>query len=808
MKISRQWLLKYITTENELSDDLIAEVLTDCGLEVENTARFTSVKGELAGLIVGEVLSVSRHPNADKLSICIVNTGKETPLNIVCGASNVESGQKVIVALPGTIVHPLHGDTFMIKESKIRGEVSQGMICAEDEIGLGESHAGIMVLNPALKAGSLAADYFDVYRDTVFEIGLTPNRSDAASHIGVARDLAAVFNLSGSARLNNISVKDFKTGTGNATFEVVIDDPLACSRYSALNIFGVDVKESPIWLQNNLKAVGLKPVNNIVDAANFVMFETGHPLHVFDADIIKGKKVIVRKPKAGTLFTTLDGVERELTGNDLMICDENDPMCMAGVYGGIHSGVSSTTQNIFIESACFDPKHIRISSKHHHLKTDASFRFERGVDPDYSVTALKRVAMLIQQLAGGEIAANIQDIYSSPEVPVQIEFSMNRLHSITGIPLKQETVKGILTDLGFDIFSSTVDKIVMVVPSFKRDVTREIDVIEEVIRIYGYNKIQTPGKLSYTIVPSPPDQSEYFKDVSSCYLSDNGFFEIINNSLVAEHHGNTLPAERVQLLNPLSNELNLLRTNLLGSGLSTLAYNFNRRVSDLKFFEFGKTYIQKGVSYIETRGMSLIVTGKKQGIHWKIKQENTDQLFLKAHMQNMFKSAGLNQIKSDYSYGSDLIENGMAFYIDEKIIGFLGMVKAEMLRKFDIVQPVFYGEILVDEVLRLSGKTQMVFQPLAKFPEVKRDLSMLIDEAVRYSEIKKQILDIHDARITHINVFDLYRGDKITEGKKSCAISITIQDTEKTLIEKDIDQIISKVIFALEHNLGAMIRRG
>src|SRR6185436_2414006 len=653
MKISYNWLKQYINVD--LPPAEVSALLTNCGLEVESLEKFETVKGGLKGVVIGEVTEKQKHPNADRLSVTKVNTGAGEPLQIVCGAPNVEAGQKVAVALVGSTLFPVSGEPLEIKKSKIRGELSEGMICAEDEIGLGTSHAGIMVLDDDAVVGTPAADYFKIEEDWIFEIGLTPNRADAASHIGVARDLAAVLNSSSSSN----SSKLLFPSTDNLTIEnhelkiqVAVENKKDCIRYSGISLTSVTIGDSPEWLKNRLKSIGLKPINNIVDISNFVLFETGQPLHIFDADEIGGKKVIVKNLAAKTKFITLDEKERELNGDELMICDANGGMCMAGIFGGIKSGVSEKTKNIFIESACFNPASIRKSSKYHGLKTDASFRFERGTDPDNTIYALGRAALLIKEICGGVISSEIIDVYPSPVENTKVEYNFKRGSGLMGMDINPPVIKNILKDLGIMVTNENSELLQLSVPNYKVDVKREADVVEEIMRIYGYNRIPVPSKMN-TPLPSHAQtiKEKFVKNISQ-FLTSNGFFETFSNSLTKESYAEILnkKEEAVKILNPLSGDLSIMRPTLIFSGLESIQYNRNRKNTDLRLFEFGKTYhrssggqnIVKG--YREENHLSLFLTGNRRDESWiKNSPESYSIYFLKSLLNNLLVNSGIQQ---------------------------------------------------------------------------------------------------------------------------------------------------------------------
>ena len=795
MKISFNWLKQYLPTD--FKGEKVAELLTDCGLEVENMETFQSIRGGLEGLVIGKVIDKIKHPDADKLSLTTVDVGTGTLLSIVCGAPNVAAGQKVVVALVGTTVHPIDGEPFKIKESKIRGQLSQGMICAEDEIGLGRSHEGIIVLDDAAIIGTLVKDYFKVEDDLIFEIGLTPNRADAASHYGVARDLAAVLSLDLEDNLELIkpSVHGFDVNNKDLKIEVIIEDKDACLRYSGVTISGIEVKDSPDWLKNRLKSIGLKPINNIVDVTNYVLHELGQPLHAFDADEIKGNKVLVKKYPNGTKFTTLDGVERTLTENDLMISNIDEPMCIAGVFGGIKSGVKKETKNIFLESAYFDPVHIRKSSRHHGLKTDASFRFERGTDPNITVYALKRAAMLIKEIAGGKISSDIIDDYPSPIENFSVELNYKSIDRLIGLKIPREKIIKILKSIEIKIVHEYDYGLKLSVPPFKVDVMREVDVVEEIIRIFGYNNIPVSEKINASLSYIQKPDKEKIKNTAANYLSDNGFHEIMSNSLTKAAYGDIDKSlnkdQNVVILNPLSNELDVLRQSMLFSGLEAISYNKNRKNHDLKFYEFGKTYHKIEDKYIENQHLILFITGRLEPESWNNKKDqNTGNIFyinyydLKGYVEGLVKRLGIKPQ-------------------DVKIES----VKKSILKHFDIQTEVFYADINWDRVIKASKNQDFKYKEVPKFPEVKRDLSLIVKKDITYAELEMLAYQTERSILKSVNIFSVFEGYNIEPGKKSYALSFILQDEEKTLTDKQIDKTMTKLMEAFEKNLQAVIRK-
>ncbi len=824
MKISYNWLKDYL--DFELSPEKLSELLTDSGLEVEGLEKWQSVTGGMEGIVIGKVITCEKHPNADKLSVTTVDVGDGRILPIVCGAPNVAAGQKVVVATVGTKLYDGE-NAFEIKKAKLRGEVSEGMICAEDEIGVGTSHDGIMVLDDNAQTGMPAKEYFNISEDYIFEIGLTPNRTDAMSHIGVDRDIKAVLdnidflNNNNTGRHINIPpVDDFNIDNRDLDIDVIVENPEACPRYTGVTISGIQVKESPDWLKNRLNAIGLRPINNIVDITNFVLHETGQPLHAFDADKITGKKVIVKKLPKGTKFITLDEVERELTENDLMICDAEKPMCKGGVFGGFDSGVTETTKSIFLESAWFDPVHIRKTSKHHDLQTDASFRFERGIDPEMVLYALKRAALLIKEIAGGKISSDIKDVYSKPFVKTEVDVLWKNIDRLIGKNLGKDVIKNILSSLEFEILEDTVDGMKLSVPSYRIDVTREADVIEEILRVYGYNNIEIPVRQTSAIVHGKKPDPEKVKNSVAAYLSDNGFSEIINNSLTKGAYYEECKAfdekQSVQILNSLSRDLNVMRQSLLFGGLEVISYNFNRKNSDQKLYEFGKVYFKnsepegdKSVieKYNEINNLALFVTGKKENESWYIPGKEIDFTFIKAMSQNLLRRIGIPFYKFDYVRSNkEYFDYGLDVFYNKKQVFEAGKISSSLLKKFDIKQDVFCAMFDWDYVFELNKKVKIQYTPISKFPEVRRDLALLLDKSIPFAEVEKLAYDTERKLLKEVNLFDVYEGKNIDAGKKSYAVSFILQDSEKTLTDKVIDKVMKKLIRTYEQKLNANIR--
>jgi phenylalanyl-tRNA synthetase beta chain len=811
MKISYHWLKQYIDIPETAEE--IGHVLTATGLEVESVEPFEPVEGGLKGLVIGEVLTCSKHPNADKLSITTVNVGDKV-LPIVCGAANVAAGQRVVVALPGTTVYPTKGEPFTIKAAKIRGEVSEGMICAEDEIGLGESHAGIMVLTTDAPNGTPASKFFNVESDYVLEIGLTPNRADAASHMGVARDVKA----SKKRALKLPSVESFKTDNNNLTIPVEVENTQACPRYSGVTISGVTIGESPDWLKNRLKSIGLSPINNIVDITNFVLHETGQPLHAFDADKITGKKVIVKTLPAGSKFRTLDDKERTLTNLDLMICNTEEPMCIAGVFGGIKSGISASTNSIFLESACFSPDYIRKTGMHHQLKTDASFRFERGTDPNITVYALKRAALLIKEIAGGLISSDIVDVYPSKIENRLIPVKDKNINRLIGKTIAREEVFAILEALDISIVHKDDKSFTVSVPPYRVDVLQEADVVEEILRIYGFNNIELSELVGTDYLAEFPDKDiNKYKRTLGGMLVGNGFYEILTNSLTnaayQQKHGLTFSGSPVEILNKLSEEQGILRQTMLFTGLEVCGYNINRKQKDLKLYEFGKIYWKQepGSSgeaksiYKEEERLALYVTGNFETENWQNKSRSVSYFDLAQHVVQLLEKSSVENIKQEKLI-DPLFDYGMRLMKGTKEIGKLGKVKTALTKDFGIKQEIFYAD-LSTALLFKSANPKFVVQEVPKFPEVRRDLSLVLDKQVTFDEIRELVLNTEKKLIKEIIAFDVYEGDKIPAGKKAYALGFTLLDENKTLTDEEIEKVMTRLMGAFEGKMGAVIRK-
>ena len=806
MKISNNWLQDYLKTD--LSIDETSDLLTDIGLEVEGVENHESIKGGLVGIVIGKILTVEKHPDADRLNLTTVDIGEGDPLHIVCGAPNVAVNLKVPVATVGTWIH-IGDDSFKIKRSKIRGQVSDGMICGPDEIGLGAKTDGIMELPDDAPIGQAGSKYFDIKTDTVFEIGLTPNRTDAMSHIGVARDLKAALNSKDhNLKMCLPSVKDFSIDSNSLEIKVDVQTPELCPRYSGLTISNITVKDSPEWLKNRLLSIGINPINNIVDITNYVLHETGQPLHAFDANKIDGNTIIVKTAKSKSKFITLDESERELSVEDLMICNENEPMCIAGVFGGLKSGVNENTTTIFLESAYFNPISIRKTAKRHILSTDASFRYERGCDPNITVYALKRAAILIKEICNGEITSDIIDFYPKPIENVNVNFSFDSLNKIAGEKINKDLVKKILKNLEINIVEDSGDSLILSIPTYRVDVTREIDVIEEVLRIYGFNTIALPDKLSTSITISNSIDSYKLKKVLSNLLASNGFNEIMNNSLTKSSYNKFIEEfkdeNNVNILNPLSSDLNIMRRTLLFSALESVEYNNNRKNSNLKFFEFGKSY-QIFDKYEENQHLYLTITGNKYEENWNVKNEKVDFFFIKEMVHTILSRLGLTKYKVK-EVNTNGLSSGLMYSVKKKPLVYFGNVDSNILKSYKIRNSVFIADFNWDLILDLVGNNKIVYKPVNKFPIIRRDLSLLINQDVSFSQLEKIARSVNNSLLQEVNLFDVYIGDKLPDNKKSYAISFVFEDNSKTLTDYQIDEVMKKLIAEFESSVGAEIR--
>lgn len=810
MKVSYNWIKDYLNVD--LSAEDCAKVLTDTGLEVEGIQEIESIKGGLKGLLVGEVLTCEQHPNADRLRKTTVDVGPET-LDIVCGAPNVAAGQKVVVATVGTILYDDKGESFKIKKGKIRGEVSLGMICGSDEIGMGGAHDGIMVLDADVKPGTPASEYFKLESDTVFEIGLTPNRSDAMGHMGVALDLRAGLAAQGQKlELTKPSVDAFQVDNSDLTLNVEVEDQEACPRYAGVTISGLKVEESPEWLRRRLEALGLSPVNNVVDITNYVLHETGNPLHAFDAAKIKGNKIVVKTLAKDTIFTTLDEQERKLDTADLMICNAEEPMCIAGVFGGLESGVTEQTTSIFLEAAFFNPVSVRKTAKRHALNTDASFRFERTVNPNTVIWALKRAALLIKEVAGGSISSEITDIYPTPIENFSVDFSYDTCDQLIGEAIDRDVIKDILANLEIEVIEENAGGLKLSVPPYRADVQREVDVIEEILRIYGYNNIGMTGRInaSLSIVPKP-DAHKVQEQISDL-LASNGFHEAMCNSLTKGSYTDGLDSlkkeSQVILMNPLSQDLNAMRQTLLFGGLEGLAYNINRKVSNVSFYEFGKTYNRYGDDFVEERRLALWMTGKKQEEGWNASVEKLDFFHFKGFVEKLLQKLGLNKGVSLTQIQTDIFSEGVLYKIRKKKVVEIGLVKKLILKNFGVKQEVFYADLNWDAILEMLKDQKTKYKEVSKFPAVRRDLALLLDKKIAFAELESIALRSDKNLLKEVNLFDVYEGDKLPAGKKSYALSFIFRDEEKTLTDKVVDKAILKIFKSLEHQLNVELRDG
>ena len=820
MNISYNWLKEYVNFD--LTPDEVAAALTSIGLETGGVEEVQSVKGGLEGLVVGEVLTCEPHPNSDHMHVTTVSLGQGDPVQIVCGAPNVAAGQKVIVATLGTKLYD--GDQcFTIKKSKLRGIESNGMICAEDEIGIGTSHDGIIVLPADVVPGTLAKDYYNIQSEYVLEVDITPNRADACSHYGVARDLYAWLVQNGrQAQLTRPSVDAFQVDNHDLDIRIEVENGEACPRYAGVAIKNVCVKESPEWLQNKLRLIGVRPINNIVDITNYILHAYGQPMHCFDADKIKGGKIVVKTCPEGTKFVTLDEVERTLNERDLMICNAEEPMCIAGVFGGMDSGTTETTKDVFLESAYFHPTWVRKTARRHGLSTDASFRFERGIDPNITLYALKAAALLVKELAGGEIASDIKDCYPAPvaDFPVQLDYSY--VNALIGKEIPAETVKSIVASLEMKIVSETAEGLSLLVPPYRVDVQRPCDVVEDILRIYGYNNVEIPTSLKSSLsVKGETDRSVKLQNLVSEQLVGCGFHEILNNSLTAAAYYEGLetfkPENLVRVMNPLSNDLNVMRATLLFGGLESIQHNANRQNADLRFFEFGNCYHFHAerrnpekvlAAYSEELHMGLWLTGKRVSNSWAHPDEDASVYELKAYVLNIFRRLGVNfgtlvfgNLTDDiYSVAISVHTRG------GKLLATFGSLHKKLLKAFDISGPVFYADLNWKELMKAVKNVAVTYKELSKFPAVKRDLALLIDKAVQFADIEKVAYETERKLLKSVELFDVYEGKNLEAGKKSYAVSFLLQDENATLNDKQIDKVMQKLIANLQNKVGAKLR--
>jgi phenylalanyl-tRNA synthetase beta chain len=806
MDISYNWLKDYINiTETPIRT---AEILTDLGLEIGGIETVQSIKGGLEGLVIGEVLEKTQHPNADKLSCTRINVGSDSNLSIVCGAANVAVGQKVVVATIGTVLY--NGEkSFKIKKSKLRGELSEGMLCGGDEIGFENIIDGIMVLPEDAITGTLAKDYFNVETDYILDVDITPNRADALSHYGVARDLAVYFGANGNSR--DLKFPELKAlpKTAELPFEIIIEDKEACSRYAGISIKGVKVNDSPDWIKKKLQAIGLSPINNIVDITNFVLHETGQPLHAFDYSI-SGEKIIVKSNLEDVKFTTLDGIERELKNGHLMICNDSEPMCIAGVFGGEKSGVSSKTKDIFLESAYFNPVSVRKTSKAHSLKTDASYRFERGVDPNMTVKALQRAANLIIEIAGGSIASEIKDIVVSEAKNFLVDFKFSNCANLLGVEIPNANIKTILNQLEIEIVEDKGDLLKLSVPAYRVDVQRECDVIEDILRVYGYNTVKIPTSLKSSIIVNDGVPQERIQNDISNLLVNVGFNEIMNNSLTKSSYYDGLETilseQNIELLNPLSQDLNILRRSLIFGGLESISKNQNMKNSDLKFFEFGKTYWKNDEGkYQEKKHLSILITGENEQTSWNTKINTVNYFTLKGYITLLLEKLGIKKLKTKALQNEFLVE-GVGLYFKKTLVAEYGKVKKSFLKTAGVKQDVYFADIQWDEIVKLVQFVKTKFQPIAKFHPVKRDLSLLLDQNVKFSDLERIAFESERGLLKEVQLFDIYEGDKLAEGKKSYALSFILQSEENTLKDKQIEKSMLKLQNAFKEKLNAELR--
>ncbi|MES2429846.1 MAG: phenylalanine--tRNA ligase subunit beta [Bacteroidota bacterium] len=808
MTISYNWLSEYLP--EKIEPEKLSKILTSIGLEVESIEKFEEFKGGLEGLVVGEVMACEKHPDADKLTITKVDIGTGEQLQIVCGAPNVAAGQKVIVATIGATIYPLTGEPLTMRKAKIRGVESFGMICAEDEIGLTDNHAGIMVLPADTKTGIAAADYFDTYNDLIFEIGLTPNRMDAMSHLGVAKDVCAY--LWHHNKKETAVKSPYKNGIKVNKKTLPIDvsiETTGCERYSGITITNVTVAESPKWLQQKLKAIGLRPINNIVDITNFILHETGQPLHAFDAAKINGNKIVVKNLAEGTPFITLDEKERKLSADDVMVCNAETPMCIGGVYGGLHSGVTNDTKNIFLESAWFNPISIRKTSFRHGLRTDAATRFEKGVDIGNTVNVLKRAALLIKEIAGGEFGSDVIDVYPSPKEKTEISIKYHYLKKLSGKNYHGDTIKNILTGLGFEIIKEGIDDLRIAVPFSKPDITIPADIVEEIMRIDGLDNVDIPSAITISPAVETLAHEASYKEKTANYLIGLGFNEIFTNSITnAAYYTEEELQTTVKMINSLSAELNVMRPSMMETGLESVAYNLNRRNSDLQFFEFGKTYNTSAIGkYSEQQHLSIYITGKKDTDSWKTKGAKVDIYYAKAVTEKIIQLLGIKGSTLNPAENNKNLDNCLELKVKNDIVATIGTINKKTGERFDIKQPVFFIDIDWDKATSLNKKIKIEYKEIIKFPSVQRDLAIVVDRATKYQDVEKATANAKVNKLSFVNLFDIFESDKLGANKKSLAVSFTFLDEEKTLTDKEIDAMMSKIIVSYEKELNAEIRK-
>ncbi len=803
MTISYNWLHDYLPQTIEHGE--LSNILTSIGLEVESLEEYNTVKGNLEGLVVGEVLTCEQHPNADKLKVTTVNVGNEQPLHIVCGAPNVAIGQKVIVATIGTTIYPTNGEPITMKKAKIRGEESEGMICAEDEIGLGTSHAGILILPNDTIVGTYATTLFQPYQDWIYEIGLTPNRMDAMSHLGVAKDVCAYLSHHQNKEIKPRLpfTQTFTTDNNNLPITVTVENEVGCPRYTGVSISNVSIEPSPVWLQNKLKAIGVRPINNIVDITNFILHETGQPLHAFDADAITTNHVVVKNLPEGTPFITLDGKERKLHSYDLMICNESEGMCIAGVFGGLTSGVKDSTKNIFLESACFQSTSIRKTSVAHNLRTDAAARFEKGTDVSGTVVVLQRAALLIKELTGGNISSEVVDIYAHPQPKKEVRLSYAYLQKLSGKKYSPQTAKQVLVSLGFEVIDETTDDILLTVPYSKTDISLPADIVEEIVRIDGLDNIEIPTRIMLSPAKEMAGFKEALKEKTSQQLAGLGFYEIVTNSITnSKFYSEEVLSRSVKMINNLSADLDVLRPSMIETGLEAIAYNINRKNINLRFYEWGKTYHKKNVGeYSEPEHLCLYITGKNHEDDWKEKSQQLDLFNVKGIVENLVNTAGLPGalfVKEDEK---------LALLYKGKKLGTVMKADAETLKLFDIRQLVFIADIQFIDLLEAAQQTKIIYKEVPRFPSIQRDLAMVVSQSVSYAEIEANITKQSIAKLTDVRLFDIFESEKLGRGKKSLAINFTFSDEEKTLTDKEIDNLMNRIIQSLQTGVEAEIRK-
>jgi phenylalanyl-tRNA synthetase beta chain len=809
MTISYNWLSEYLPEKIEA--EKLSKILTSIGLEVESMEPFEAVKGGLKGLVIGEVLECVKHADADKLSITKVNIGSDDALQIVCGASNVAAGQKVMIATVGVTIYPTNGKPLTMKKAKIRGVESHGMICAEDEIGLGNSHDGILVLPNDAAIGTPAAEYFNTYTDTIFEIGLTPNRMDAMSHLGVARDVCAYLrhHSKTDSAVKSPFKNNFKVDNQGLQFEVAIENTEACQRFSGLTIENITVAESPQWLQQRLSSIGIRSINNIVDVTNFILHETGQPLHAYDAAKVKGKKLIIKNFPENTPFLCLDDKERKLSGEDLMICDgENNGLCIGGVFGGLHSGVSASTTSIFLESAWFNPATIRKTSFKHGLRTDAATRFEKGVDISNTVNVLKRAAMLIKEVAGGQIASDVIDAYPNLKEKTEVPLKYHYLKKLSGKNYHGDTIKNILSSLGFELIKEGMDEMWFKVPYSKPDILLPADLVEEIMRIDGLDNVEIPTTIAIAPATETLAHEAAYKEKVASYLTSIGHNEIFTNSITnSKYYTSEVLKHTVKMINNLSEELNVMRPVMLQTGLESVAHNLNRKNNNLQFFEFGKTYcINEAGKYEEKNHLCLFVTGNKTQQSWNTKATKTDFYFIKGAIEKIAAITGL-KIQEFTATAHENLDNAVAIKIRNEIVAVTGSVNKKTLAQLDIKQPVFFADFNWDKVMQLNKKDSISFKEISKFPAVQRDLALVVDKAVAYQQIETATKAVRISELKAIHLFDIFESEKLGANKKSMAVNFTFLDEEKTMTDSEIDTMMNKLIGMYEKELGAEIRK-